>query len=59
MKSGERFSLNSILYVISIIESDDNLILIFWWSFQKYDWKRIDLLKKQIYLRLFITIFMW
>lgn len=28
MKSGERFSLNSILYAISIIESDDNLILI-------------------------------
>ena len=28
MKSGEKFSLNSILYAISIIESDDNLILI-------------------------------
>ena len=28
MKSGERFSLNSILYAISIIESDDNVILI-------------------------------
>ncbi|EGT0681916.1 MAG: hypothetical protein E6469_08480 [Clostridium perfringens] len=28
MKSGERFSLNSIIYAISIIESDDNLILI-------------------------------
>ena len=25
MKSGEKFSLNSILYAISIIESDDNL----------------------------------
>lgn len=28
IKSGERFSLNSILYAISIIESDDNVILI-------------------------------
>ena len=28
MKSGERFSLNSIIYAISIIESDDNVILI-------------------------------
>ena len=28
MKSGEKFSLNSILYAIRIIESDDNLILI-------------------------------
>lgn len=28
MKSGERFSLNSILYAISIIDSDDNVILI-------------------------------
>lgn len=28
MKSGERFSLNSIIYAINIIESDDNLILI-------------------------------
>ncbi|HAT4157595.1 hypothetical protein OEG88_14070 (plasmid) [Clostridium perfringens] len=28
MKNGERFSLNSILYAISIIESDDNVILI-------------------------------
>ena len=28
MKSGEKYSLNSILYAISIIESDDNLILI-------------------------------
>lgn len=28
MKSGERFSLNSIIYAISIIESDYNLILI-------------------------------
>ncbi|WFE19083.1 hypothetical protein [Clostridium perfringens] len=28
IKSGERFSLNSILYAISIIEIDDNVILI-------------------------------
>ncbi|ELC8368408.1 hypothetical protein QYB45_003000 [Clostridium perfringens] len=28
MKRGERFPLNSILYAISIIESDDNVILI-------------------------------